>query len=120
MVLGVAVFAAALAAQTQQTTAGTVTGFTSLAIGIKTGDGAAAMLKFGPETQVMTLPPGERDLTKATPAAVTDIVLGDRIMTTFVAGLTPARWIVLITGRDILPEPGRDDRDEPWRRGEHG
>jgi len=57
--------------------------------------------------------PGERDLTKAKPAVVTDIVVGDRIMATFVAGLTPARRIVLITGRDIAKRNEAERQD--WK-----
>jgi hypothetical protein len=37
---------------------------------------------------VVAVTPGEHDLAKAKPAAITDIVLGDRIMATYVAGLT--------------------------------
>src|SRR5690348_3108934 len=96
-----AICAATSAAQTQKTVAGTVTDFKALEICIQTDGGDAAFVKFGPDTQVMTVTPGERDLAKAKPAAVTDIVAGDRIMATYVAGLTAARRIVLITGRDI-------------------
>ena len=49
----------------------------------------------------MQVPPGERDFSKATRAAVTDILTGDRIMASFVAGMPEARRIVLITSRDI-------------------
>jgi hypothetical protein len=101
VLLGTALLCAALAGQTQKSVAGTVIDFKALELGIRTDDGAATLLKFSPDTQVVTITPGEHDLSKAKPAAVTDIVVGDRIMATFVAGLTPARRIVLITGRDI-------------------
>jgi hypothetical protein len=50
---------------------------------------------------VVQIPPGERDLTKANPAAVTGILRGDRVMVSFVAGMPEARRIVLISSRDI-------------------
>ena len=49
----------------------------------------------------MQVPPGERDFSKAARAEVTDILAGDRIMASFVAGMPEARRIVLITSRDI-------------------
>ncbi len=113
ILFGAAVFAAVLAAQSQKTVAGTVTGFKSLEIGIKTDAAEAASIKFGPDTQVVTVVPGERDLAKAKPAAVTDIVLGDRIMATYVAGLTEARRVVLITGRDIAKRNEAERQD--WK-----
>ncbi len=113
ILLGAALFAAALAAQNQKSVAGTVTEFKALEIGIKADSGEAAFLQFGVDTQVVAVTPGERDLNKAKPAAVTDIVVGDRIMATFVAGLTPARRIVLITGRDIAKRNEAERQD--WR-----
>jgi hypothetical protein len=97
----------------QKTVAGTVTDFKALEIAVRTDDGQAASLKFGPDTQIVAVSPGERDLTKAKPAAVTDIVLGDRIMATYVAGLTEVRRIVLITARDIAKRNEAERQD--WK-----
>jgi hypothetical protein len=113
ILFGAAVFAAALAAQSQKTVAGTVTGFKAFAIGIQTDSGEAAFLKFGPDTLVVTIVPGETDLSKAKPAAITDIVAGDRIMATFVAGLSEVRRVVLITGRDIAKRNEAERQD--WK-----
>jgi hypothetical protein len=113
ILLGAALFAAALAAQNQRSVAGTVTEFKALEIGVKADNGEAAFLQFGADTQVVAVTPGERDLSQARPAAVTDIVVGDRIMATFVAGLTPARRIVLITGRDIAKRNEAERQD--WK-----
>ena len=113
ILIAAAAFAAALAAQSQKSVAGTVTEFKSLEIGIKTDVAEAAFIKFGPDTQVVTVVPGERDLSKAKPAAVTDIVLGDRILATYVAGLTEARRVVLITGRDIAKRNEAERQD--WK-----
>src|SRR4051794_26727130 len=111
--LAIAALAAVLSAQTQRTLSGTVSEFKPLEIGIKADTGEAAFLKFGPETQVVAIVPGERDLGKAKAAAITDIVLGDRIMATYVAGLTEVRRIVLITGRDIAKRNDAERQD--WK-----
>jgi hypothetical protein len=72
------------------------------------------LLKVGPETQVVQIPPGERDLRLAKPARVTDILLGDRIMVSFVDGLTDARRIVLIAADDIARRNEAERLD--WQR----
>ena len=105
ILLGAALFAAALAAQNQKSVAGTVTEFKALEIGIKADSGEAAFLQFGVDTQVVAVTPGERDLNRL-PAAVTDIVVGDRSWRPR-RGLTPARRIVLITGRRHRQRRGR-------------
>ena len=104
-ILGAAAILAAagiLLAQ-QKTVLGTVTKFKvdTLELGIQPDSGEPVLLKVGPETQVVQIPPGERDLRQAKPAKVTDIMLGDRIMVSFVDGLTDARRIVLIAADDI-------------------
>jgi hypothetical protein len=96
-------FAAVLGAQTSKTILGTVTEFkaNSFEMGIKSDAGDISFFPFGTETTVVQIPPGERDLGKATPAAVTNILAGDRVMVSFVAGMPEARRIVLISSRDI-------------------
>jgi DNA gyrase/topoisomerase IV subunit A len=95
--------AAVLGAQTAKTLLGTVTEFkaNSFQIGLKLDSGEALFFPFGTETEVVQIPPGERDLGKATPAAVTGILLGDRVMVSFVPDMAEARRIVLISSRDI-------------------
>jgi hypothetical protein len=82
---------------------GTVTEFKvdSLELGVQPDNGAAVFLKFGPATQVVRIPPGERGLEKATPAKVSEIALGDRVMVSFADGMAEARRIVLISSSDI-------------------
>jgi hypothetical protein len=113
MMFGAAIFAAALGAQTQKTVMGTVTEFKPLAIGIQADDGRAMLLKFGPDTSVLTVIPGETDLKKAKPAAITDIVTGDRIMASYVEGLSDVRRVVLITNRDIAKRNEAERQD--WK-----
>jgi hypothetical protein len=95
--------AAALDAQTSKTVLGTVTEFksNSFEMGIKSDAGETEFFPFGTETQVVQIPPGEQDLGKATPAEVTNILAGDRVMVSFAAGMREARRIVLISSRDI-------------------
>lgn len=42
-----------------------------------------------------------RDLSKAEPARITDIVTSDRVLLSFVQGMTAATRIVLVTASDI-------------------
>ena len=63
---------------------------------------------------MVQIPPGERDLSKATPAAVTGILAGDRIMVSFVAGMAEARRIVLISSRDIAKRNEAEKLD--WQK----
>jgi hypothetical protein len=102
-------FVATLAAQPHsqpdhsQPILGTVTEFRmgSLQIGVKPDDAAGLMFKVSPETEVVRVPPGERDLQKAKPAQVTDLALGDRILVSFVPGMHEARRILVISSTDI-------------------
>jgi hypothetical protein len=97
--------AGALAAQAAPPKAilGTVTEFrmASLEIGIKPDHGAAIFFKISTETEVVQVEPGERDLSKAKPVRVTDLALSDRVLVSFVSGMTEARRIVLISATDI-------------------
>lgn len=98
------VMVCALGAQTApKTVLGTVTKFKvdSLEFGVKPDQGEALLVKVGPQTDVIAIPPGERDLGKATPARLTDIALGDRVMVSYVEGMSEARRIVLISADDI-------------------
>ncbi|MEO8369653.1 MAG: hypothetical protein ABI806_10660 [Candidatus Solibacter sp.] len=94
-------FAGALSAQTPKPILGTVTGFKPFEILLKSDSGENVATRFGADTEVMLVPPGERDFSKATRAEVTDILAGDRVMASYVAGMPEARRIVLITSRDI-------------------
>jgi hypothetical protein len=100
--LGVASTLAAQAAP-PKAILGTVTEFrmTSLEIGIKPDGGALVFFKISTATEVVQVAPGERDLTKAKPVRVTDLELNDRVLVSFVAGMTEARRIVLISATDI-------------------
>jgi len=94
-------FAGALCAQTTKPVLGTVTGFKPFEILLKSDSGENVAARFGADTEVVQVPPGELDFSKATRGDVTDILAGDRIMASYVAGMPEARRIVLITSRDI-------------------
>ncbi len=86
----------------------------SLEIGVKTDNGEAVFFTVGPETEVVQIPPGERDLNKARPARVTDLSRGDRILVSFVTGLTDARRIVWISATDIAARNAAERLD--WQK----
>jgi hypothetical protein len=103
-------------AATPKAISGTVTEFkvNSLEIGVKTDDGEAVFFTVGPETEVVQIPPGERNLDKAKPAKVTDLSRGDRILVSFVTGLTDARRIVWISATDIAARNAAERLD--WQK----
>jgi hypothetical protein len=94
----------ALRAQTPaKPISGTVTEFkpAALEIGVKSDSGETVSVKVGPETEVVQVPPGGRDLSKARPARLTSLSRGDRVLVSFVTGLAEARRIVWISATDI-------------------
>ena len=73
----------------------------SLEIGLQPDEGAATYFKVSPDTEVVQVEPGERDLAQAKKVRVTDLSLADRVLVTFVTGMPEARRIVLISATDI-------------------
>jgi hypothetical protein len=133
--LGIALFqhhcshTAALQAQTPANPiSGTVTEFkpAALEIGIKPDSGETVFVKVGPETEVVQVPPGERDLSKGKAAGLTSLGRGDRVLVSFVTGLAEARRIVWITATDIATRNQAERLDWQTRgisgivRGVHG
>jgi uncharacterized protein DUF5666 len=109
-------FAAALVAQTQKSILGTVTEFkvSSFEFGLQPDSGTATYFKVSPDTEVLQVEPGERDLSKAKKVRLTDLSLADRVMVTFVAGMPEARRIVLISATDISKRNEAERLD--WRK----
>jgi hypothetical protein len=109
-------FAALVEAQTAKTVLGTVAEFkaNSFQIGLKLDSGEALFFPFGTETEVVQIPPGERDLGKAASASVTGILVGDRVMVSFVPEMAEARRIVLISSRDIAQRNEAEKLD--WKK----
>ena len=114
-------FAAALVAQPQKSILGTVTEFkmSSFEFGLQPDIGAAKYFKVSPDTEVLQVDPGERDLSRAKKVRLTDLSLDDRVLVTFVAGMPEARRIVLISATDISKRNEAERRD--WqKRGVNG
>ncbi len=102
--LAVLGFAASLSAQpARKPVLGTVTQFKTdpLAVGVKPDGGDPVFLRFGPDTQVVRVPPGEHRLDTAQAAELTDILIGDRVLVSFVDGMVEARRIVLVAAGEI-------------------
>jgi len=103
------------AAADQKSIPGTVTGFRTapFRIALAADSGDRLLLKFGPDTQVIQVPPGEHDLTKAAPVRITDILVGDRVLVTFSSDAPEARRIVLVSAADIARRNEAEQLD--WR-----
>lgn len=86
----------------------------SLQFTVKPDSGAHQRFRVGAETQVVQVAPGERDLSHAKPAKLTDIALGDRVMVSFVDGLAEARRIVLVSADDIVKRNEAEKLD--WQK----
>ncbi|HLK65434.1 MAG TPA: hypothetical protein VKU19_18475 [Bryobacteraceae bacterium] len=116
LALLIALATAIPAADVRKAISGTVSDFkvNSLEIGVQSDDGQAIYFPIGPETQVVQVPPGERDLSKAKPARITDLSRGDRILVSFVSGLTEARRIVWISATDIAARNAAERLD--WQK----
>jgi hypothetical protein len=91
--------------QPSKSLAGTVTGFQvdahTRAILVEADNGGVSAIPFAPETEVVRVAPGDHELTKGEPGHITEILTGDRVLVSFVQGMTEARRIVLITATDI-------------------
>lgn len=107
--------AAVLAAQTpaRKPIIGTVTGFKvdSSELVIKQDSGESIDVKFGVDTRVSRVAPGEKDLKKAEPIKVTDIAVGDRVLAGFVPGTEEARRIIVMSATDIAKRNEADRLD---------
>jgi hypothetical protein len=91
----------------------------SLEIGVKPDGGETVFSKIAPDTQIVRIPVGERDLAKAQPAQLREISLGDRVLVSFVEGMTEARRIVLVAASEISKRNDSERMD--WqRRGNSG
>lgn len=92
---------------------GTVAAFRTdpAAIEVKTRDGATQLLRFGPNTAVQRIAPGEKDLKNAAPIAITDVKLGDRVLVSFVASDEEARRIIVMPAADIAKRDESERKD---------
>ncbi len=93
---------------------------TAKQLGVKSDDGTAYTIKLDDNTSYLRIPPGEKDLKKATKIALSDLAVGDRVLargpfaeeTKSVA----ARTVVIMTKAD-LAKKHEQDRAEWQKRG---
>src|ERR1051325_7968644 len=83
----------------------------SLQIGVQTDEGALAMVKVAPETEVVQVPPGDLDLKHAKPAEMTELTIGDRVLVSYAPGMTAARRIVVVSATEIAKRNEEVRRD---------
>jgi hypothetical protein len=89
-------------------------------IKIKADDGAAYAIALADSTSYLRVPPGEKDLKKATKIAFTDVAVGDRLLArgplTDETKTVAAKTIVVMTKADLAQKHERD-RAEWQKRG---
>ncbi len=98
---------------------GTVTAVDGPTVTIKTQAGATVTVSVAADAKVLQLPPGSTDLKSATPAAMADIAVGDRVLASGAAGdgagtLTASR-VILMKSSDIAAKNAAEQRE--WARG---
>jgi Cu/Ag efflux protein CusF len=92
-------------------------------IKVKADDGALYTINLGDATSYLRIPPGEKDLKKATKIAFTDVEVGDRVLArgqlTDETKSVAARTLVVMTKADLAQKHERD-RAEWQKRGISG
>ncbi len=81
---------------------------------LKPDSGALQRFRVGAETQVVQVAPGEHDLSHGKPARLTDVAIGDRVLVSFVEGMTEARRLVLVSADDIAKRNEAEKLD--WQK----
>lgn len=101
-------------APASQSFVGTVAAFKPGAqVEIKPDKGAPLDLKLTPDTVGLRIAPGEKSLKNATPANVTDLTVGDRVLVSLEPDTTNIRRIVIMSASDIQK---RDEADrQEWK-----
>jgi hypothetical protein len=97
---------------------GVVTQVSSQGFVVKSDAGESATVGVAPETSLRRVPPGERDLTKATAIQATDISAGDRVLVrgTRSGGVLIAQQVIVMSSTDIAKKQ-EQDRAEWTQRG---
>lgn len=86
-----------------KTVVGTVTSLQSggAELVVMQDSGESPMVRLVPETTIVRVAPGEKDLKNAKPVPPTEIAAGDRVLVTLVGSGNDARRIVLMSQNDI-------------------
>ncbi len=95
---------------------GTVKSIDGSSVTLVTASGAQVTVPVDPAAKVLQLPPGSTDLKAATPAAFTDISVGDRIVTGKPGDTATASRVILMKSADISARRQAEQAD--WQR--HG
>ncbi len=124
---GILVFAVALGAQSPavKSVIGEITAIDAAAkqFKVKGDDGTAYTVTTDESTALLRVPPGEKDLKKATKVGFSDVAVGDRLLTRGVVAedtkAVPAKTAYIMTKGDLAQKHARD-RAEWQRRGAAG
>lgn len=80
---------------------------------VRPDHGETVRVRITPSTVLQRVEPGEKDLSRAVPLAVSDIAVGDRVLVTLLTG-GEARRLVLMPAADIARKQAFDRLD--WQR----
>jgi len=92
---------------------GTVTGFRAevTEMVVKPENADPQSIRFGPDTVVQRIAPGQKDLKNAETIAITAVALGDRVLISFAGSEAEARRIVVMPATDIARQNEADKQD---------
>ena len=86
---------------------------------IKADSGSAYTVKLDDKTTFVRVPPGEKDLKKATPIAFTDLGVGDRVLARGPVSeddkTVPAKSVIVMTKTDLAKK--HDEESAEWQKG---
>ena len=86
---------------------------------IKADSGSAYTVKLDDKTTFVRVPPGEKDLKKATPIAFTDLGVGDRVLARGPVSeddkTVPAKSVIVMTKIDLAKK--HDEESAEWQKG---
>jgi hypothetical protein len=123
--VAVALYCAACCAQTPPAAKSVIGEVTAIdpatkQIKLKSDDGASLIVTLSDNTSFLRIPPGEKDLKKASKIAFTDVMVGDRALARGPLDedgkSVAARTVVIMTKSD-LAQKHEQDREEWQRRG---
>ena len=86
---------------------------------IKADSGSAYTVKLDDKTTFVRVPPGEKDLKKATPIALSDVGMGDRVLARGPVSeedkTVPAKTVIVMTKADLAKK--HDEEHAEWQKG---
>lgn len=86
---------------------------------IKADSGSSYTVKLDDKTTFVRVPPGEKDLKKATPIALSDVGVGDRVLARGSVSeedkTVPAKTVIVMTKADLAKR--HDEEHAEWQKG---